>query len=335
MLKAVLLTDGTGKDGSEGPSGETNVSLLQKYLAGNGVQGQYVHYQPGPGVGYGDTVEGGSNGLHLDRIIFSHYSWLVRCVQSLDIKDGAEFVVSLFGFSRGAFVSRILADLISRAGVPRNTTYVNTVIRLYLSRDFTGIERWRRKNKGLFLDIKILFLGLWDTVAASTEFEAAEYETVPENVHAVAHAVAINESRPMFDYLKIKLRDGITEEFFAGSHSDVGGGYGDGQVLSRITLNWIIDHAKANGVEFITFPEPVLDVEYQGAETHSEKFSLSNAGGALGDKTRIIDKERLNSSVSKLPWKVFDGKNQPIVSEDLKNVVAAYRADNIIPDDIA
>lgn len=62
------------------------------------------------------------------------------------------------------------------------------------------------------------------------------------------HAVAKNEYRDNFDLDSIKLSNGSyinnysVEKEFLGAHSNIGGGYANGQI-QLLTLNWMIDRA--------------------------------------------------------------------------------------------
>lgn len=334
MYKFVLLTDGTGQDGT----GEiTNVSKLQQYLANGALTNQFVRYSPGVGTRLGEKYEGGIFGAHAFSVIAGHYQWLGRIMNALGITNPAEFEISLFGFSRGAFISRILTDMLNVCGVPTRSRISEKMVKFYENKDYYKISRWRKDSPTDFITPSISFVGLWDTVATTMGINEADYESLPENVKAACHAVAINESRPKFNYLKLNLRDDVIEEFFAGCHSDVGGGYGEDQVLSRITLNWMVSHARSHGVAFGKEPEEILPGDYLLAQPHSEHKSESNGMGSLGVLVRYVDLERLNPSVRNLPWDVFASNGMPLWSEDLCKMVAQYNVnrDSGMPPNLA
>jgi len=323
MTKLVLLTDGTGQDGT----GEiTNVAQLQKYLANGNEYDQYVCYSPGVGTRLGEKYEGGIFGAHAYRVMMDHYSWLGRVMASLGIKESSEVEIALFGFSRGAFISRMIADMLSICGIPTRSKIADKMVKLYEARDYYEIKKFRSMCPEDFIDVRISFLGVWDTVATTLGIDETEYMEVPSNVQSACHAVAINESRPKFNYLKMNLRGDFKEEFFAGCHSDVGGGYGEEQVLSRITLKWMIENAKAHGVKFDTEPVEVKPDEYKLAEPHSEHKSDSNVGGLLGTLTRYVDRNRINPSVWDLPLQVLSADDMPVSSEQLCKVYKNYHA---------
>lgn len=313
MIRLVLQTDGTGQDGN---NAITNVSRLSDFLI-NGEEDQFCSYSPGVGTSIGDDLADDVAAVHLETAVNRQYSWLSRCAESLALTQTDDFEVELFGFSRGAFISRLIADLLSRCGIPKRATDATALVNLYEKKAWNEMFAMVSTRPNDFLRTRIGFLGCWDTVVTSLGYDGTEYETVADNVVAAAHAVAINESRPKFNYTKMNLRDGIREEFFAGCHSDVGGGYGLDQVLSRMTLAWMIERAEAAGVLFKAKPDPIENDEYAKAQTHSEHRSKSNGFGALGSITREIDRKRINQDVALLHWDLMAEDGKPLNSEQM------------------
>lgn len=126
--------------------------------------------------------------------------------------------IYIFGFSRGAAIARMFASTI---------------------------------------DKKISFLGVFDTVAAtrgSLDLNPDTYPasgivfengTIGKNIEKAVHLVSIDEKRLAFQPTLFNKDDRVTEVWFSGVHSDVGGGYWyDG--LSDITLKFMIDSIKDN-----------------------------------------------------------------------------------------
>lgn len=322
MIRLVLQTDGTGQDGNVQV---TNVARLSEFLTDK-ENDQYCSYCPGVGTSIGEELEGGIAGIFLEKVMNHQYSWLSKSVgeDGLELTGEDDFEVELFGFSRGAFVSRLLADILNRCGIPRNPNDATALVNLYEKKEWAAMTAMVEARPSDFLKARIGFLGCWDTVVTSLGYDGADYETVPGNVIAAAHAVAINESRSMFNYTKMNLREGVREEFFAGCHSDVGGGYGIDQVLSRMALEWMIEQAKDAGVLFKTCPDPIEMGEYTKAETHSEHYSASNGYGALGSRAREIDPARINSNVALLQWNLFGEEGLPLNSERMVAWVKNY-----------
>ncbi|UZA04828.1 DUF2235 domain-containing protein (plasmid) [Moraxella bovis] len=114
-------------------------------------------------------------------------------------------------------------------------------------------------------------MGLYDTVPAyglaqNNDMTDLELHGMSLNVRGsdfktIVHAVAANENRYQFgrrsiytDPMQAKSQNGVTqsngkyrlEKGFLGAHSDIGGGYKDGD-LSNASLMWMIKQAKEKG----------------------------------------------------------------------------------------
>ncbi|MFM2411646.1 MAG: hypothetical protein RL481_2474, partial [Pseudomonadota bacterium] len=132
-------------------------------------------------------------------------------------------------------------------------------------------EREATKLKPMGPDIA--FVGVWDTVAAYGgpfieitraldewlwPLTMSNYRLSPK-VQRARHALAIDDKRDAFLPL---LWDETGEEdaqsknprlqqtWFAGMHSDVGGGYSD-ESLSFVSLYWMIEHAEESGLRIL------------------------------------------------------------------------------------
>ena len=107
-------------------------------------------------------------------------------------------------------------------------------------------------------DLEIAFLGVFDTVAAMdgvhTRGEAITSDVVFENgtldarIRQAVHIVSLDEDRVAFEPTLINRDEGnpgrITEVWFPGVHSDIGGGYWhDG--LADVSLSYMIKKCKA------------------------------------------------------------------------------------------
>lgn len=150
--------------------------------------------------------------------------------------------VSIFGFSRGAAIARIFAAKI-RERNPKVTT--------------------------------VNFLGVFDTVAAikgSRDLKKSTYPasgilfengTLGQHVQSAVHLLAIDEKRLMFQPTLFNSRENVKEVWFAGVHSDIGGGYWfDG--LSDITLQFMCGEAENAGLTLLE-PQEINYAELQGA----------------------------------------------------------------------
>jgi uncharacterized protein (DUF2235 family) len=218
-------------------------------------------YDTGVGTKWYDRTMGGAFGLGLDRKIQEGYQWLVDNYSHLEPADE----IFVIGFSRGAYTARSLVGMIRNVGLllPENQHRVSDAYALYRQRDSgpdTGQAQAFRDRYSC--NIKVKFLGVWDTVGAlgiplhalqwldarEYAFHDTELSSIVENA---AHAVAIDEWR--VDY-KVALWSPIMKEgqnieqrWFIGAHANVGGGYEDRR-LSDITLRWMQQKAQAAGL---------------------------------------------------------------------------------------
>ncbi|NDV87435.1 DUF2235 domain-containing protein [Aurantimonas aggregata] len=249
----------------------TNVQRIARAVRGNsGDIQQIVLYLRGVGsTGTQiDRLVAGATGAGVEDNIRSAYMFLAQNYRPARKEDGHDVPadeIFLFGFSRGAFSVRSLAGFISSAGLlkrqrlgdlRRAWTYYRTEGKRS-SKDFCEVHK-----SDCHHDPEITFVGVWDTVGAlgiprsivglqldsSHEF----HDTTPSKIVANAfHALAIDEYRD--EYVPTlwtgKVPKGATVEqcWFAGAHSDVGGGYAD-RTLADIPLVWMARKAEQCGL---------------------------------------------------------------------------------------
>lgn len=132
------------------------------------------------------------------------------------------------------------------------------------------------------LTMPIKFLGVFDTVAATRSsldlnpntFPASgiifENDTLGNHIDRALHILALDERRLLFQPTLFNRDDRVQEVWFAGSHSDIGGGYNlDG--LSDICLQFMMDNT-ANELKFLSVDE--LDYLALEIPNSSKKISL-------------------------------------------------------------
>lgn len=129
----------------------------------------------------------------------------------------------LTGFSRGGALARrfakILEPLIS------NNVYVcvfDTVASI-------GLSKVSKATRG-------------------AEHVIFENHTIANNISQALHCVALDEKRRAFEPTLMNHQNNITELWFAGAHSDIGGGYyrdGLADICLRYALEWIIEQPLA------------------------------------------------------------------------------------------
>jgi len=116
----------------------------------------------------------------------------------------------------------------------------------------------------------ITFVGVWDTVdAVGSPFGVANIingtlyrfkfpdTKLSDQVAHGCHALALDEARESFEPVLWREEQGdqgrIEQVWFAGVHSNVGGGY-PRQGLSLVALDWMMRRAEAHGLRFLEAP---------------------------------------------------------------------------------
>lgn len=282
--RLVVCCDGTWntpdqeKDGEPAP---TNVVKVAKAVASRDSEGieQRICYHQGVGTKPGEHFSGGMFGFGLSRDIRDVYRFLVQTFEPGD-------ELFFFGFSRGAFTARSTVGFIHNCGILRReyADRVDEAYGLYRSRR----ERTKPKNTAAQLfrrayshQPSIRFIGVWDTVGAlgiplsglrlvnllNRRWQFHD-TTLNPSVDAAFQALAIDEQRGPFrpTMWKPPKAEGTTrleQVWFAGVHSDIGGGYQkDQRALADISLLWMVDRAYSCGLAFDTDaldPQPLPD----------------------------------------------------------------------------
>jgi uncharacterized protein (DUF2235 family) len=272
MKRLIVCCDGTWNrpdEVSHGVAAPTNVAKIALAFADeDGDRNeQLLHYQTGVGTRRGERVLGGAFGVGLSRNILDCYRFLVD-----NYEPGDELY--LFGFSRGAYTARSLAGLVRNSGIlrPEERHRIGEAYALYRRPDKdsapSGIaaELFRRSHS-CSDETYIDFVGVWDTVGALgipidgfrppllSRLWTFHDTTLSRYVRHAYHALAIDERRRPFKptvwVQKDDAHDQTLEQvWFAGVHSDVGGGYSD-TGLSEIALLWMAEKARDCGLAFM------------------------------------------------------------------------------------
>jgi hypothetical protein len=223
-------------------------------------------------------VFAGATGFGLSRNVRQLYKELVRLYDPGD-------QIYLFGFSRGAFTVRTLAGMIANCGI-LNVKNIETAhsleetvrkaYRVYRLRyrtalsqlfgatiDEETIKRFREKHC-LPGETPITFIGVWDTVdAVGLPFHLGDLinltvyrfkfpdANLNSSVQRACHALSIDDARASFFPLIWEKDDGRIEQvWFAGAHSNVGGGYPK-QGMSLVALDWMLSKAQDAGLRLL------------------------------------------------------------------------------------
>jgi len=289
--RLVVCFDGTWNSADAARS-ETNVARLARAVRANSGQDgirQITLYLRGVGT-TGIALQrlvGGAFGEGVDDNIRSGYMFLVQ-----NYVPGDE--IFLFGFSRGAFSARSLSGLIGSCGLLKRQRLAD--LRAAWSYYQTASPRspadfCEKHGSDCHTEVKIAFLGVWDTVGAlgvpatmrNRLFAAPNrfHDTEPSRiVQRGRHALAIDELRRSF---VPTLWTGveppgcdIRQMWFAGAHSDVGGGYTNRR-LAEIPLLWMAEEAQAAGLQldFTMLPPATGGAPDPVAPHHESRWSLT------------------------------------------------------------
>lgn len=261
----VVLIDGTGNDVATHP---TNVLRLARMLVNDSVR-QTFAYDPGVGTQGAPTTDFMTRqellkmlGLGIGTGVYDKLGTAYRA-----LVDGHEpnDRIYIFGFSRGAYIARALAGMVGKLGILERgrDNLVPYAVKLYADpRNLPLAIAFSKTFCDRHPDVH--FLGLWDTVKSVFQFEPRDLGftsvVLPRTfanakVRTVRHALAIDERRRFFrTNLWTKAVDALAprdvkQVWFAGVHSDVGGGYRDQEgALSKISLSWMLREAAAVGL---------------------------------------------------------------------------------------
>jgi len=266
--RLIICCDGTWnkpdqqQDGVPTPTNVTKVALAAapQDAAGNP---QMVFYDKGVGTDWYSKLIGGAFGAGLSKNIQDAYRFLIANYEPNDF-------LYLFGFSRGAYTARSLAGLIRNSGLLRRefSGKVEDAYTLYRRRDDkshptdTEATLFRRSFCN---EPRIHFLGVWDTVGAlgipldgPLRFinKAWQFHDVKlsRSVDHAYHALAIDEKRKAFAPTLWEQQENagaqvLEQVWFAGVHSNVGGGYPK-RGLSDLALLWMLRKAEACDLRF-------------------------------------------------------------------------------------
>src|SRR3954451_8570223 len=267
MKRLVVCCDGTWNRPDhidQGVAAPTNVAKIALALADHDASGnaQLLHYQAGVGTRRWEHLAGGGLGVGLSRNVQACYRFIVD-----NYVPGDELY--LFGFSRGAFTARSTVGLVRNAGIlrPGHRDRVTQAYALYRNprRDTEpgGIAAELFRRSYSYSDVYVHFVGVWDTVGSLgipidgfrppllSRLWTFHDTTLSNYVRNAFHAVAIDERRKPFRPTLWVQKPGDTQNlqqvWFAGVHSDVGGGYPD-RGLAEIALRWMADRAGGCGL---------------------------------------------------------------------------------------
>ncbi|OJA18911.1 hypothetical protein AZE42_08354 [Rhizopogon vesiculosus] len=219
---------------------------------------------------YSQNVDG-TTSTYLANMVQEVYAFI-----SQNYYPGDE--IFLFGFSRGAYIARMVAMFIGAVGVlgRSDLDHFPDILVSYqkLSKEIDPIKteqliaslsRWtsndshgKRKVNSYNNSFSIKCFGVFDTIGSVGLPEELTHKLsstksifgfpnneLGEHIEYAYHALAIDETRSDFNCCKFEQTDGgrrkgqiLKQCWFSGSHSDIGGGSKEHD-LSDLTLGWM------------------------------------------------------------------------------------------------
>ena len=226
MKMTLYAFDGTWNSDEVDDIQDTNVVRFKELYVGNNSE-----YLEGVGTRFGKIGEilGGLFGAGGKTRIDEMYDELCE-----NWKTGDQ-VIDIIGFSRGAALAVHFANKIGEEGISVSSGRVDRP--------------------------RVRFLGLWDIVGSFglsfnnvLNFQAInlgwKIDTVHQCVEHCFHAMALNERREAFQVTRLDPEDrydNISEVWFRGVHSDIGGG-NENVPRSNIALQWMLTQARNCGL---------------------------------------------------------------------------------------
>jgi uncharacterized protein (DUF2235 family) len=276
----VVCCDGTWNRPDQRTHGivtPTNVWKVYSMLDRTGRDGvrQVRYYNRGVGTGYLDRVRGGAFGWGLSKNVKAAYQFVV---ENYEVGDE----LFLLGFSRGAFTARSTAGLIRNVGIlkdaPAGRDSTDACLRtrerieegytIYRSKEEPDGPKARafRAAHSWPGEVRIRFLGVWDTVGSLGIPLPGPFRLLnrrwgfhdvrlSSRVAVARQALALDERRGPFEPTLWEPSktpapgQSVKQVWFAGVHSDVGGGYAE-TGLADLTLCWMAREAAACGLGF-------------------------------------------------------------------------------------
>ncbi len=256
----VICLDGTWNKPDEDDAEvekDTNVRNLYE-LCVKKSPSQVAYYDEGVGSHWYDRIRGGVSGRGLSKNIREGYFEAAKQYKSGD-------KIFIFGFSRGAYTARSLSGMIYSCGLIKRDQLTDKSIEkafeVYKKADKEERKIFKKPNN----KCPIQMIGVWDTVGAlgipisflkkyTNKFLQFHDTKLNKDVKSAYHALAIDEQRETFrpslwDMSKAKKRKNqiVEQVWFAGVHSDIGGGYPQ-RHHSDIAFKWMIEKAKIQGL---------------------------------------------------------------------------------------
>ncbi|KZP29594.1 hypothetical protein FIBSPDRAFT_727289 [Athelia psychrophila] len=300
-------------DGSSNKFGSYNTNVIELYSQLESSKNQLNYYNSGVGTitkqnsTWKTITQNIDSAIDLavawnfEKVIIAAYRWLSERYESGDR-------IFLFGFSRGAYQMRVLAAMIEKVGLIQegNVEQIPFAFELYKTKDNKDIAN-RFKDTFSMKDVRVHFLGVWDTVSSVGLIGNKILPMTDEwkHIKIFRHALALDERRVKFipecvmrtrhlekdgkpvnfdeKYTEVVTASGqkipvrrLKEVWFAGSHSDVLPN--DGLNLASAPLLWMVNEAAIAGLRLT---QSAVEWKVRDLETAKPHRSLRTFWWAL------------------------------------------------------
>lgn len=282
----------------------SNVRALYQFLCEN--------YQPPSAIYEGDRIYifGFSRGAFTARLLAGLITHCGILDTSKEIRKGNESLAisSKLGMRHAVRIAYASMRVAATPNSPLPTRAMRWLRELFTDRVPSCDQFWQRyshpaahKTK-LDKDVQtgpIEAIGVWDTVSAygmpitelSIMLDKAifahrfEDHVLHPSINRAYHALAIDDERYsfhpiMFDENVEADPKRITQVWFPGMHSDVGGGYPDAS-LALVSLNWMINSVKRNGLGVGLDFNPVAEQNLHASASSLGPMHNSRTGPAI------------------------------------------------------
>ncbi len=339
MKRIVLCCDGTWNRPAQGIP--TNVIKTARAVLPTAPDGtpQIVFYDAGVGTEGRllSRLSGGVFGEGLAKNVGDAYRFLVH-----NYEDGDQ--VYLFGFSRGAYTARSTVGLLRNLGLlhKMHADRFPEALALYRRRDAKpgSYEALRFIDCYSRVVQRIEFMGVWDTVGPlgipwrrrllgflpllavpiwpreDLDFHDVTLSGIVKHGY---HALAIDETRKPYPpslWAAPKQGQEVQQRWFAGVHSDVGGGQAESG-LSDAALVWMIERAQPLGLAF--------DSEYVSKWLRPDPLGTLHDNGAWEWLDWLNEPRELGRAPSEPTEALHDGVRARLGEESL-----AYAPANVL-----
>ena len=286
--KIVCLIDGTCNDKDALNTNLTNVAKFNSVIR---LPKGDIYYNPGIGTMAGTILTGAALATteNIEEILLRPYQWITQRMHDADRPDS----LYLFGFSRGAYIARLLSWVLADCGIPEDVNNCKNRVIQFRKEQYEALSLQKENDILKLPNDFIKFLGVWDTVKSSSYPNRKDIQLSPL-VEKACHAMSLDEYRKNFDVLKFDTNPSVEQRWFPGVHGDVGGGYKECG-LSDITALWMAENARTSG---LTFKKKGMD-EFKSQpdmQTFHDEY-LNGEWSLLGKKYRKYAGEEIDESV--------------------------------------